>query len=70
MWTALQGLIDEGRELGLNEGRKMGLNESRDEVITGLIHILRNLHIPDDLIIENIQQEFGLPADTIKKLMN
>lgn len=62
MWTALQGLIDEGRELGLNE--------SRNEVVTGLIRILRNLHIPDDLIIENIQQEFGLPADTIKKFMN
>lgn len=62
MCTALQGLIDEGRELGLNEGR--------DETITGTIRILRNLHISDDLIMKNIQQEFGLPTEAIRKFMN
>ena len=54
MCSALQGLIDEGR----------------NEIIAGTIRILKNLHIPDDLITENIQLEFGLSPDTIKKLMN
>lgn len=54
MCTALQGLIDEGR----------------NEAITGTINILRNFQISDDLIMKNIQQEFGLPTDAVKKFMN
>lgn len=73
MCTALQGLIDEGldigRKNGIAEGRKAGLVEGRDEAINKIVSQLKNLNVPISIISKALMESFHLSEDDLKKYL-
>lgn len=86
MCTALQGLIDEGLDIGrkdgiaeginigrkdgLTEGRKAGLVEGRDEAIHKIVLQLKNLNVPISIISKALMESFHLSEEDLNKYLN
>lgn len=86
MCTALQGLIDEGLDIGrkdgiaeginigrkdgLTEGRKAGLVEGRDEAIHKIVLQLKNLNVPISIISKALMESFHLSEEDLKKYLS
>ena len=70
MCKALQGLIDEGLELGLEQGRRQGAEETRKEAIHATVRILKSLNVPEEMIISKLCEEYGVTESEVKLYMN
>ena len=61
--TRLMDAKEEGLEEGLERGREEGLERGREEGIQALVQTLQNLSVARDTVIQQLEGQFGLPAD-------
>ena len=47
-------------EEGIEKGIKKGIGQGREEGILGMISALRNLHIEEDMILQQMQEQFRM----------
>ena len=53
-------IYEEGIEKGIEKGIKKGIGQGREEGILGMISALRNLHIEEDTILQQMQEQFRM----------
>ena len=61
---------EEGRAEGLKEGKAEGLKEGKMEGIFGMISSLRDLNIPDNTILQQLQEKFLLTKEESLKYLS
>lgn len=58
-----------GRKEGRAEGRKEGREEGREEGIRGTVSVLKELGVPQQTILSQIQKQYNLSLETSKKYL-
>ncbi len=54
----------------LEKGREEGREEGREQGILGMISVLRDLHIPDNTILEKLQEKFLFSKEEAQEYLN
>ena len=62
--------LKEGKAKGLKEGKAEGLKEGKMEGIFGMISSLRDLNIPDNTILQQLQEKFLLTKEESLKYLS
>lgn len=60
---------NEGILLGRKEGRAEGRKEGREEGIRGTVSVLKELGVPQQTILSQIQKQYNLSLETSKKYL-
>lgn len=67
--TIKQEGVKEGIKEGIKEGLKKGRETGIEEGIKGTVSILKNLGIPIQTILVNIQEQYHLSPENAKKYL-
>ena len=57
------------RNVGILLGRKEGRKEGREEGIRGTVSVLKELGVPQQTILSQIQKQYNLSLETSKKYL-
>ena len=70
MCKAIEDLKAESREEGRAEGREEGHTKGREETIEQTVAMLRNMKIPKETILSQLQRTFSLSAEEADRIYN
>ena len=59
----------QGMEQGLEQGLERGLEQGLEQGIEGTVSILKNLDVPQQIILANIQKQYHLSLEAAKKYL-
>ena len=70
MCKAIEDLKAESREEGRAEGREEGHTKGREETIEQTVAMLRNMKIPKETILSELQRTFSLSEEEADRIYN
>ena len=69
MCRAIEEMVAEGKAEGIREGKAEGIREGKAEGIRGTVSVLRDLDIPVQTILFQIQKEYGLSLEESRRYL-
>ena len=70
MCKAIEDLKAESREEGRAEGREEGHTKGREETIEQTVAMLRNMKIPKETILSELQKAFSISEEEANRIYN
>ena len=70
MWNAIEDLKAECREEGRAEGGEEGHTKGREETIEQTVAMLRNMKIPKETILSELQKTFSISEEEANRIYN
>ena len=70
MCKAIEDLKAESREEGRAEGREEGHTKGREETIEQTVAMLRNMKIPKETILSELQKTFSISEEESNRIYN